>query len=276
MSEAAGGATGAGRTILLVDDDTSLLITLGDFLRFEGYRVVTAEDAETGLARLAQIEPDVIILDMSMPGMGGLGFLRAIADRGGKLRYPVLVLTARRAPGDAPELAAADGYVFKPCEPQELLNEIQRVLLTRGRPSGNGGGERAPARPAAGRRVLVGEDDPARRERLVAALRQAGFAAEGAANGPALLEQAVLERPDAILLKLAFGTMQGDAVAAMARNMASTRGVPVVLYDDSGAQVPEGRYADPALGIRRFVRGADPAALAAALREALGGADAER
>ena len=62
------------RTILIVDDDRSLLTTLSDFLAFEGYEVLTAESGEDGLRTLTDATPDLIILDMSMPGMGGVGF----------------------------------------------------------------------------------------------------------------------------------------------------------------------------------------------------------
>ena len=72
------------RHILLLDDDPSLRRTLGDFLRFEGYDVVTAESGEKGLEALKVQRPDLIILDMSMPGMGGIGFLKSILDENGK------------------------------------------------------------------------------------------------------------------------------------------------------------------------------------------------
>ncbi|NQT93034.1 MAG: response regulator [Lentisphaerae bacterium] len=63
--------TSVKKRILLIDDDTSLLTTLSDFLSFEGYEVVTADSGEQGLRRLQTTEPDLIVLDMSMPGMGG-------------------------------------------------------------------------------------------------------------------------------------------------------------------------------------------------------------
>jgi CheY-like chemotaxis protein len=88
-------------------------------------------------------------------------------------------------------------------------------------------------------------------------------------NGPEVLEKALLERPDIILLKLFLGNMQGDAVAGMVLNMPKTSGIPVVLYDGSGVQVPDARFADPALGIRRFVHSENAEALTTAVREVL-------
>ena len=60
------------RNILLIDDDASLLATLGDFLESEGYGVHKAESGEQALAMLRVLKPDLIVLDMSMPGMGGM------------------------------------------------------------------------------------------------------------------------------------------------------------------------------------------------------------
>ena len=73
---------GDKKRILLIDDDTSLLLTLSDFLIHEGYQVVTANSGEQGLKRLDEVDPDLIILDMNMPGMGGVGFLREISSQG--------------------------------------------------------------------------------------------------------------------------------------------------------------------------------------------------
>ena len=63
------------RKILLVDDDASLLATLGDFLESEGYEVAKAASGEKALAMLRISQPELIVLDMSMPGIGGMGVL---------------------------------------------------------------------------------------------------------------------------------------------------------------------------------------------------------
>jgi CheY-like chemotaxis protein len=119
------------------------------------------------------------------------------------------------------------------------------------------------------RKVLIGEDRRNTRELLAAAFEAAGYAVDSVQNGPEVLEKAILERPDIILLKLFLGNMQGDAVAGMVLNMPKTSGIPVVLYDGSGVQVPDARFADPALGIRRFVHSEDAEALTTAVREVL-------
>jgi len=254
------------RTILLVDDDTSLLITLSDFLKFEGYDVVTADSGEDGLAKLGTLTPDLIILDMSMPGMGGMGFLKAILTRSGRPPYPVLVLTARAHMAEALAQIAVDGFVAKPCDPNDLLAEVNRIVfLTGGRKTAGAAGGGAPRR-----KVLLGEDDEQVRHDLVAALAGAGFAVEGARNGPELLERAVQDRPDVVVMNVVLGSMNGDAVAGMLNAMPKTSGIPVVLYEAGASGIPAGRYADAQGNVRKLVRGNGVEAIKAAIGEVAG------
>ncbi|TFG80223.1 MAG: response regulator, partial [Chromatiales bacterium] len=170
--------------ILLIDDDKSLLVTLRDFLRFEGYEVETAASGEEGLEKLTSVAPDLIVLDMSMPGMGGMGFLDKITEDG-RPRYPVLVLTAKAQMAEFFGAVDVDGFVAKPCDPQDLLMEISRIVfLTRGKPVATGAG-------AVGRlRVLLGEDDEAVADELTVALAAAGCMVRCVTQGAELLERA--------------------------------------------------------------------------------------
>ena len=117
--------------ILLVEDDPHLVLTLRDFLSFEGYDVATAADGEQGLAQARTCPPDLIILDISMPGMGGLGFLNQIKGADGRPRYPVMVFTARSAMKEFFDTLPIDGFVEKPCERAELLARIRSALRSR-------------------------------------------------------------------------------------------------------------------------------------------------
>jgi CheY-like chemotaxis protein len=248
------------KKILLIDDDTSLLVTLSDFLNFEGYDVVTAESGEQGLKKLAKFEPDLIILDISMAGMGGVGFLKAISEEGGRRKYPVLVLTARANMAEFFADVAVDGFVAKPCDPSDLLMEINRIVfLTSGQEHGGEQGE-APGE----KKVLIGEDDRSLAERLVAAFGKEGYAAQPVGRGPDMIEQAVLHQPHVIVMKQMFSNMNGDAVVRILRDMPQTAKIPVVLYDDSGVDLS--RSEGETL---RVVRSQKPAALVAAAGEML-------
>jgi len=251
--------------ILLIDDDTSLLVTLGDFLEFEGYEVVTAESGEQGLGKLKEMTPDLIILDMSMPGMGGVGFLKRISSPSGKPKYPVLVLTARANMAEFFADVEVDGFVAKPCAPDDLLMEVGRIIFLR-----KGSGGPAAEQNVKKRRVLLGEGDERENKALVQALADAGYVADGVLKGPEVLESAIVQRPDVILMKVLLPNMNGDAVAKLLQEMPNTRRIPVVLYGEDVPASSESRFTGPGSGVKLFVNSTRVESLLAAVEKALG------
>lgn len=252
------------RRILLVDDDTSLLVTLSDFLRYEGYDVTTAESGEQALKRLQQLVPDLIILDMSMPGMGGIGFLRNISTEEGKPNYPVLVLTARANMAEFFANVEVDGFVSKPCAPSDLLMEVGRILFLRG----SSKQESRDARVVQKNRVLIGDDDEGRCQAIADAFIEQGYIVENVFKGPEVLEKAIVWKPDVVVMKLVLSGMNGDAVAKMMKELPHTKDTPVVLFDDSDSRTFDSKYT-AGTGVRKFVRSAEPATLIGAVKDLL-------
>lgn len=122
------------KQILVIEDDAALARGLSDNLRFEGHAVRIAPDAETGLRLHSEGSPDLVLLDLMLPGMSGFDFLRRVGDRSS--RAPVIVISARDAETDivrALDLGASD-YVKKPFALAELLARVRARL--RERPSG--------------------------------------------------------------------------------------------------------------------------------------------
>ena len=122
----------SGVGILVVDDDPPIRRMLERTLVAEGYEVTTAADGGSALVEVERAAPDILVLDVAMPGLGGLEVCRRVRTKG--LGFPVLLLTARDALDErvAGLDAGADDYLVKPFAPEELLARI-RALLRRGR-----------------------------------------------------------------------------------------------------------------------------------------------
>ncbi|MCC6314080.1 MAG: response regulator transcription factor, partial [Thermomicrobiales bacterium] len=126
------------RLILVVDDEPAIVRLVRAELQAAGYAVVVAATGEEALARIEEDRPDLVVLDLMLPGMDGFETLRRI--RAGD-RIPVLMLTART--GDADKLRGlrngADDYVTKPFNPEELSARVATVLRRSGGERTTGG-----------------------------------------------------------------------------------------------------------------------------------------
>lgn len=116
--------------ILVVDDEIGALTLIGIMLERGGFNVIKAKDANAALAELEKTTPDLIILDVMMPGMDGIELCRVIRSRAATRSTPVLILSAR---GDAESVmrgmdAGANDYLPKPILHHDLVDKVRKML----------------------------------------------------------------------------------------------------------------------------------------------------
>jgi DNA-binding response OmpR family regulator len=115
------------KKILVVDDEPKIVEICSDYLKAAGYEVVSAEDGPNGLASIRREKPDLIVLDLMLPGMDGLDLCRQLRRES---NVPVIMLTARV--DEADKLVGleqgADDYITKPFSPRELVARVRTVL----------------------------------------------------------------------------------------------------------------------------------------------------
>ncbi|MFA0782899.1 response regulator [Fervidibacter sacchari] len=118
------------RKILVVDDEVAIVRVLRDRLEMEGFEVLTAYDGAQGVEIARKEQPDLIIMDITMPNMDGLTAARLLREQPETAHIPIIMLTARGQESDerAGYQAGAALYFTKPFSTRQLVREIRRIL----------------------------------------------------------------------------------------------------------------------------------------------------
>jgi DNA-binding response OmpR family regulator len=119
------------KTVLVIDDEPQIVEICRDYLTAAGFAVLTADDGPRGLTTARRERPDLVVLDLMLPGMDGLDVCRELRrDSSGLAAVPIIMLTARVEESDklvGLELGA-DDYITKPFSPRELVARVRTVL----------------------------------------------------------------------------------------------------------------------------------------------------
>jgi two-component system cell cycle response regulator DivK len=118
--------------VLLVDDFADNREMYAEFLEFAGMRVAQAENGHEALERAFALLPDLIVMDLSLPGLDGWEATRQLKRDARTKAIPVIALTGHALAGHSQGAidAGCDAFVTKPCLPERLFEEIQRMLAT--------------------------------------------------------------------------------------------------------------------------------------------------
>lgn len=197
--------------VVVVDDDPQVCELITRTLTKEGLRVKTALSGLEGLQLARELHPQVIILDVMMPGMDGWAVLVQLKSDPALMDIPVIMLTIVDDKKMGYALGAAD-YMTKPIDRERLLMILKKHLPT-------------PALSS----VLVVEDDPTTREMLRRLLEKEGWTVNEAENGRVGLERVQEKRPGLVLLDLMMPEMDGFGFVSELHKHEEWRDIPVVV-----------------------------------------------
>ena len=121
------------KKILAVDDEKNILRLVEANLQREGYEVVTAADGLEALRKVEEEHPDLIVLDVTMPGMDGFQVLETLRSKPETQDIPVIMLTAKAQESDVLKgwQSGADMYLTKPFSPSELIMFVKRIFKSK-------------------------------------------------------------------------------------------------------------------------------------------------
>ena len=206
------GATGTGEagTVLVIDDDPNVHDLLRRTLSKRNFRVESALHGAEGLEQARGLEPDVILLDVLMPGMDGWTVLAALKAEEELATIPVVMVTMVDEQNLGFSLGAND-YLTKPVEPARLSAVLRRLC------------------PQADATILIVEDDPAVRDRLSHMVAEGGWRPVLAENGREALDLQNDLDPHLIVLDLIMPEMDGFQFLTALREHGRWQDVPVVV-----------------------------------------------
>jgi two-component system cell cycle response regulator DivK len=122
--------TDTGPLILVVDDYQDAREMYAEYLQFSGFRVAEARNGNEAVAQARSLRPDLILMDLSLPGMDGWEATRVLKADEATKHIPIVALTGHALAGasEGARKAGCDSFVTKPCLPDDLVVEVKRML----------------------------------------------------------------------------------------------------------------------------------------------------
>ncbi|PCF97472.1 response regulator transcription factor [Vreelandella nigrificans] len=116
--------------VLVVDDEPNIVLSLEFLMEQAGFEVVTAEDGEQALEQVSVASPDLLLLDISLPGMSGFDVLERLRSQDATAQLPIIMLTAhgRDVEREKGMALGADDYITKPFSTQSLVEKVKALL----------------------------------------------------------------------------------------------------------------------------------------------------
>jgi two-component system cell cycle response regulator len=214
-------------TILVVEDNSLNMKLFRSLLTMGGYQVMEAEDAEKGIILASLYLPDLILMDIQLPGIDGLEATRKIKKKPETQKIPVVALTSYAMPGDELKAreAGCSGYITKPINTRTFVESV-RAYVNHPSPLGTRPGKEAFSLK---KRILIVDDDPLNVKLLVSKLPGDQFEPVTAFSGQEALGKILKNPPDLILLDIMMPGMNGYEVSLWLKNNPATQDIPIIL-----------------------------------------------
>jgi len=200
-----------GYRLLIIDDDKSVLSELREMFTQEGYEVITAGSGEEGMRLAREQQPDLITLDIIMPGVDGWSVLKTLKSDAGVRHIPVVVLTMLGDKELGHALGAVD-YITKPIERALVLETVERFRVINNTS-----------------RVLIVDDDADTRAVLKRTLMPIGCAVAEAVDGPDALRSIAESVPAVVLLDIMMPGMDGFELLERLRSDPQWKDICVII-----------------------------------------------
>lgn len=215
------------KNILVVEDEEVVAELFAKKLRNNGYGAQVANNGLQALDKLKLFKPDLIVLDLNMPRMGGVEFYQKICAANGKPLYPIFVVTARANMEELFKDFDVVGFKLKPFDASRLLNEV-RVIFER---------QDKKARimedlgDIAKRYLVIVDNDKEESQKIFKQFKQFGYQdVEKISTGIEALEKMMDNPPDIALVNLALVDIPGDLLIFKLQQFIKTQSVICVLY----------------------------------------------
>lgn len=218
------------RKILVIDDEEDLRELVKMTLESQGYEVFTAIDGIDGLEKLKGLKPDLIILDMNMPRMGGVQFYNSICEGAETPPYPIFVLTARANMEQLFKELHVNGFMAKPFEIEHLLKEIKAIMDQKEKSV-----DEFMISAHESISVHIIESDPEVQKKLSWSLLRAGYSVHISDCAIEGMQKVSADVPHLALIRLVMPKMTGDLIALKIKNMTKTAQVRCIVYSGQGA-----------------------------------------
>lgn len=223
----------AEKTVLVIEDNDLNMKLVRDLLKIDNIKGIEAGEAESGIILARLHRPDLVLMDIELPGMDGLTAVKKIKSDPDIKDIPVIALTAYAMDDDRKkaESAGCDGYIAKPFDLNSFRMTIKKHL---GKSSEIKTAEkkretRNYAAAGSGKKILVVDDDELNLKLLSTQLSLKGYSIYTADNGKAALDIVEKNNPDLILLDIMMPEMDGYEVTSRLKSDPERKNIPIIL-----------------------------------------------